>query len=122
MADSPEEIAKHKKLYTAIGIWLLVFSCVALALGKIPWLDFGPPGATWEDTLIGLTVSVIKASLVALIFMHLNHEKSLIYKMLLFTFLFFVSLMGLTLFALADPIRESYDTLNTLKGLLNFNS
>jgi caa(3)-type oxidase subunit IV len=93
-----------------------------LALGKIDWLDFGPPGATWEDTVIGLTVSVIKASLVALIFMHLNHEKGLIYKMLLFTFLFFVSLMGLTLFALADPIRESFDTLKTLKGLLNINS
>lgn len=119
MADSPEEIAKHKKLYAAIGIWLLVFSCVALALGKIPWLDFGPPGATWEDILIGLSVSVVKASLVALIFMHLNHEKGLIYKTLLFTFLFFLGLMTLTLFALADPIRESFDTLNTVKGILN---
>ncbi|MDF1754430.1 MAG: cytochrome C oxidase subunit IV family protein [Verrucomicrobiales bacterium] len=122
MADSPEELAKHKKLYKYVGIWLIVFSCVALALGKIPFLDFGPPGATWEDIVIGLSVSCIKASLVALIFMHLNHEKGLIYKTLLFTFLFFVSLMGLTLFALADPIKESYDTLNTLKGILNFKS
>lgn len=120
MADSPEEINKHKKLYFAIGIWLCVFSCVALALGKVPFLDFGAPGATWEDYVIGLSVSVIKASLVALIFMHLNHERGLIYKMLLFTALFFLSLMGLTLFAQADPIRESFDTLSTLRGLLNF--
>lgn len=120
MADSPEEIAKHKKLYFAIGIWLLVFSCVALALGKVPALDFGPPGATGLDLFIGLSVSVIKASLVALIFMHLNHERGLIYKMLVFTVLFFVSMMALTLFAWADPIRESFDTLNTLKGVLKF--
>ena len=120
MADSPQEIAKHKKLYFAIGIWLCVFSCVALALGKIPWLDFGPPGATGLDLFIGLSVSVIKASLVALIFMHLNHEKGLIYKTLLFTFFFFVGLMALTLFTWADPIRESFDTLNTMKGVLKF--
>ncbi len=119
MAESAEEIAKHKKLYTAIGIWLVVFSCVALALGKIPWLDFGPPGATWHDVLVGLSVSVIKASLVALIFMHLNHERGLIYKTLLFTFLFFLGLMVLTLFALGDPIHESFDTLSTLRGVIS---
>ncbi len=121
MADSPEEIAKHKKLYTAVGVWLIVFSCVALTLGVVPVFDFGPPGTTWEDFVAGIGVSVIKASLVALVFMHLNHEKPLIYKTLLFTFLFFVSLMALTLFALADPIKESYDTLTTLKGILNLN-
>jgi len=120
MADSPEEIAKHKKLYTAIGVWLIVFSCVALTLGIAPICDFGPPGTTWEDFVAGIGISVVKASLVALVFMHLNHEKPLIYKTLLFTFLFFLSLMGLTLFALADPIRESYSTLVTLKGLINF--
>ncbi len=35
-----------------------------------------------------LLVASVKASLVALIFMHLNHEKGLIYKMLVFTFFF----------------------------------
>ena len=120
MADSPEELIKHKKLYRAIGIWLVAFSCVALALGVFPPFDFGPPGATWEDIALGLFVSVIKASLVALIFMHLNHERGLIYKTLLFTFLFFVGLMVLTLFTLNDPIRESFETLTTLGGKLDF--
>ena len=119
MADSPEAISKHKRLYFAIGVWLVVFSCVALILGKFPAFDFGPPGATWEDITAGLAVSVIKASLVALIFMHLNHERTLIYKTLLFTLIFFTGLMSLTLFALADPIRESFDTLQTLKGLFS---
>lgn len=118
MADSPEEIAKHKKHYTIVAVLLVFFSCVALSLGMISRLDFGPPGADWRDITIGIGVSLIKALLVALIFMHLNHEKSLIYKTLLFTFLFFVSLMGLTLFALSDPIVESFDTLSTLKGIL----
>lgn len=108
MADTltPEEIAKHKKTYTAVGIALLVFTCVTLALGIWPPLDLGLPGATWEDVVIGLLVASVKASLVALIFMHLNHEKSLIYKVLLFTFFFFLALMFLTLFAWWDPIQS----------------
>ncbi|NNE92531.1 MAG: hypothetical protein HKN23_12865 [Verrucomicrobiales bacterium] len=115
MADSlsPEELAKHKKSYTAVGIALLVFTCITLALGIWPPLDLGVPGATWEDVVIGLTVAGVKASLVALIFMHLNHEKSLIYKFLLFTFFFFLGLMFLTLFALWDPIREAIDSYYT---------
>lgn len=120
MADSPEEIAKHKKLYAAIGALLLCLSCVALALGKLPALDFGPPGATGMDVVIGLSVSLVKALAVALIFMHLNHESGLVYKTLLFTFLFALTLMGLTLFSQADPIRESFDTFQTLKGVLHF--
>ena len=56
--------------------------------------------------------------MVALIFMHLNHEKGLIYKTLVFTFLFFIGLMALTLFAGFDPIVEQYDTLETTNGKL----
>ena len=50
--------------------------------------------------------------------MHLNHEKGLIYKTLVFTFLFFIGLMALTLFAGFDPIVEQYDTLETTNGKL----
>ncbi|MEM6915092.1 MAG: cytochrome C oxidase subunit IV family protein, partial [Verrucomicrobiota bacterium] len=63
-------------------------------------------------------VAATKASLVAVIFMHLNHERGLIYKMLVFTVLFFISLMALTLFAEFDPIVEQYDTLETTSGKL----
>ena len=114
MASSPEEIAKHKKAYTAVGIALLVFTCITLLLGIWAPLDLGLPGADWKDVVIGLLVASVKASLVALIFMHLNHEKSIIYKFLLFTFFFFLGLMFLTLFAWWDPIKEAFDTMKTM--------
>lgn len=118
MAEASHDFSKTKKSYAAVGIALGVFTCVTVALGLIPALDVGPPGPTPGDFVIGLSVASVKASLVALIFMHLNHEKGLIYKMLLFTFLFFLALMILTLFADIDPIREQFDTLNTTGGWL----
>lgn len=118
MAEATHDYSKHKKTYATVGIALGVFTCVTVALGLIPWLDVGPPGPTPGDFVIGLAVASTKASLVALIFMHLNHERGLIYKLLLFTFLFFLGLMALTLFSDLDPIREQYDTFFTTKGWL----
>jgi len=118
MAGSTTDFTKEKGAYKVV-MWSL-FGCtfLTLALGKLSFLDFGPPGADWRDILIGISLAGFKASLVSLIFMHLNHEKGLIYKMLLFTLAFFISLMGLTLFAGSDPIVEQYDTLQTTKGNL----
>jgi hypothetical protein len=50
--------------------------------------------------------------------MHLNHERGLIYKLLLFTGLFALGLIVLTLFADKDPIVEQYDTYETTGGWL----
>ena len=111
MAEASHDFGKHKKSYAAVGIALGVFTCVTVAIGLMPQLDFGPPGPTPSDFIIGLSVAATKASLVALIFMHLNHEKGLIYKLLLFTFVFFLGLMILTLFADWYPIREQFETL-----------
>lgn len=102
----------------AVGIALIVFTFCAYALGMFPIFDFGPPGATPADIVVALLLSAVKASLVALIFMHLNHEKGLIYKILAFTFFFALGLMILTLFNLSDPILEQFDTLKTTKGAL----
>lgn len=118
MSEETHDWGKHKKTYTVVGLALFVFTGVTLALGLVPWMDLGPPGPTPADFVIGLGVAGTKASLVALIFMHLNHERGLVYKMLVFTFLFFLSLMGLTLFAGADPIVEQYETLRTTGGKL----
>lgn len=118
MAEETHDWDKHKKTYWAVGIALFVFTGVTLALGLVPILDLGPPGPTPADFVIGLAVAGTKATLVSLIFMHLNHEKGLIYKTLLFTFLFFVGLMALTLFAGSDPIIEQYDTRETTNGRL----
>ncbi len=118
MSEEIHDWGKHKKTYLMVGIALFFFTGVTIALALVPWLDVGPPGPTPGDYVLGLGVATTKASLVALIFMHLNHERGLIYKTLVFTVLFFISLMGLTLFAGFDPIREQYDTFETTNGKL----
>lgn len=118
MAAASHDFSKHKKSYAAVGIALLVFTCVTVAIGLMPVFDFGPPGPTPSDFVIGLAVATTKASLVTLIFMHLNHEKGLIYKVLLFTFVFAFGLMVLTLFADFDPILEQFETFKTTRGWL----
>ncbi len=118
MADATHDLSKHKKTYAAVGIALFVFTAVTVIVGLVPWFDIGPPGPDFGDVVLGLSVAATKASLVALIFMHLNHEKGLIYKLLVFTFLFFLGLMVLTLFADFDPIVEQFDTHKTTRGWL----
>jgi len=119
MADSStKDFTKEKKIYTAVAIALFTATFVALAIGKIEFFDLGAPGPGAMDLFIGLGLAGFKASLVALIFMHLNHEKGLIYKTLFFTVIFFAGMMALTLFAEFDPIREQYDTIKTTGGKL----
>lgn len=118
MADASHDFSKHKKTYTAVALALLVFTVVTVTVGLVPWFDVGPPGPDVGDVLLGLAIASMKASLVALIFMHLNHEKGLIYKLLLFTCLFCFGLVVLSLFADVDPIVEQFDTHSTTRGWL----
>ena len=93
MADTPEEIQKHLKLYWKVGVALLI--CTVLTV-VVAWIT---PSIT-----IGLGIAAFKAGLVAMIFMHLNAEKPLIYKILLYTVFFFIGMMFLCLLALYDPL------------------
>ncbi|MEM7145464.1 MAG: cytochrome C oxidase subunit IV family protein [Verrucomicrobiota bacterium] len=104
MADSAEDIRKHTKLYLNVLYALIVGTFITV--GAYWFIDVGGEGFSVGDAVLGLLIATTKATLVALFFMHLNHEKSLIYKVLLFTFFFFLGLMFLTLFALWDPIQE----------------
>ncbi len=118
MSEEAHDWNAHKRTYWIVCIALFICTGITITLGLWSPFDLGPPGPTPGDFVLGLAVACFKASLVALIFMHLNHERGLIYKMLVFTALFFLSLMGLTLFAGADPILEQYDTLRTTSGKL----
>ena len=108
MADSPEEIRKHVQAYWMVGITLIIFTFVTVAVATVPFLDVGRHGLSGGDIILGLCIATFKASLVALIFMHLNAEKSLIYKVLLFTVFFFFGLMFLSLFQLWNPILQIF--------------
>jgi len=94
MADSPEEIQKHVKTYMKVGAALIVCSFLTVAVAELT------PSIT-----VGLAIACFKSGLVAMIFMHLNHERPTIYKILLFTFFFFIGLMLLTIMALYDPVN-----------------
>ncbi len=79
MADSVEEIQKAKKLYLVILGALLVGTLLTVAVATIPALDVGGHGFDSSDAILGLIIASVKASLVMYFFMHLNHEKPLIY-------------------------------------------
>lgn len=100
MADSHSnaDLKKHLRLYTIIGATLFLFTGITV------WISYVDFGHTYVNVAIGLSIATFKASLVALIFMHLNHEKAMIYRILVFTGFFASALMLLFVLALKDPI------------------
>lgn len=92
----PEEIKKTIKTYLMVLGILMVGTIVTV------W------ASTWHFESMAVTVGValliatIKASFVALFFMHLIDEQKLIYAVLGFTTFFFIGLMVLTIWASGD--------------------
>ncbi|MFC4993003.1 cytochrome C oxidase subunit IV family protein [Rubritalea tangerina] len=109
MADTPEEIKSHFKQYLVIGGILFIGTVLTVAVATIPWMDIGGHGFDRDDCILGLAIATTKATLVALIFMHLNHEKKAIYWIFLGALAFGAILIALFGFAMYDPI--TFDTL-----------
>ena len=105
MADSPEAIRKATRLYLLIGAVLFGGTLLTVAVATLPSLDFGHHGFDRADAIIGLGIASVKATLVALIFMHLNHEKRLIYWLFGFGIVCAIILIGLIGLAKSDPIH-----------------
>ena len=93
-----EHIARHVRAYIAVGVMLLALTIITVALA---FVDFGSQSA---EILVGLAVATLKAGLVAYIFMHLNSERPLIHRLLIFTGIFFVALFLLIGLAYHDDI------------------
>ena len=89
------DVSKHIRGYLIIGGTLIVGTVLTVLASQVDL------GHTW-NIVLALVIATIKASLVALYFMHLISEKQMIYTVLAFTTFFFIALMGLTLFANAD--------------------
>ena len=100
MADSPEELQKHMKTYTIVGIVLIIFTFITVGVAEYVTL-----GSFTADVIFGLMIATFKAGLVAFIFMHLNHEKPMIYRILVFTFFFVAGMFLLFMLAQQDPIK-----------------
>ncbi len=108
MADSPEEIQKAKRTYMYVFGALLVFTCLTVAVATVEALDIGGHGFDAADATLGLLIASVKAGLVALIFMHLNHEKKAIYWIFGAGLIFAICLFALTALAEGDPIFDKF--------------
>lgn len=89
------EIQKHVRGYLIVGVALLIGTILTV------WASYIDLGHHW-NIVLALIIASAKASLVALFFMHLISEKTLIYLVLAFTTVFFIGLMFLTMGAYTD--------------------
>jgi cytochrome c oxidase subunit 4 len=95
MSDHPDDVSKHIRGYLIIGGTLLIGTILTVMAS---YMDLGHH---W-NIVLALVIATVKASLVALFFMHLISEKQMIYTVLGFTVFFFISLMFLTISAYND--------------------
>jgi len=100
-AHSADDIRKSVKTYYMIFGALMLFTVITVA---VSYLHLPVPMAI----LVALVVATIKGSLVALFFMHLSHERKIIYWALLLTVVFFVFLMFVPLLTNLDRIPGSH--------------
>jgi len=88
MEHAPEAVKKHVKVYIAVFAALAVLTVVTVAVSCLHL----PPG---QAIAAALVIATVKASLVALFFMHLISERSVIFWILALTFIFFAVLLTL---------------------------
>ena len=96
MSDHSDDISKHIRGYLIIGATLILGTILTVLAS---YVDLGHH---W-NIVLALVIATVKASLVALYFMHLISEKQMIYTVLSFTVFCFLGLMFITLGAYANP-------------------
>ncbi len=102
-AHSFDSIKKHRKVYVAVFVALLVGTVLTVLLRSLHFSAF------WITVAIALTVATIKASLVAAFFMHLSNERRAIYSTLLVTAFFLAAMMYLFIHARTDvPLNTEF--------------
>lgn len=93
-------VSQHVNKYLMVGGLLLAFTALTVFLS---YKDFG---SRKLNVTIGMLVATVKASMVAAIFMHLNAERQLIYRILIFTAFFALAMFFLTYLHWYDPISR----------------
>jgi cytochrome c oxidase subunit 4 len=96
-AHAADDIRSQVKKYYMIFGALMVFTVITVG---VSYLHLPVPMAI----LVALVVASIKGSLVALFFMHLSHERKIIYWVLALTVIFFVFMMFVPLATNLDKI------------------
>jgi cytochrome c oxidase subunit 4 len=85
-ASDADSIRKQTRAYIGVFVTLMVLTVLTVAVSY-----FHMPVAL--AVLVALVIASFKGSLVAAVFMHLSHERKVIYWVLLLTVVFFVVLM-----------------------------
>lgn len=83
---SPEEVKRQVRIYVRVFAALAVLTALTVTVSyfHLPIL--------WA-VIIALLIASFKGSLVAAFFMHLSHEKKIVFVVLLFTVLFFLAVL-----------------------------
>jgi len=87
-ASDAESIRKQTRAYIVVFGTLMVLTILTVAVSY-----FHMPVAL--AIVVALAIAAFKGSLVAAVFMHLSHERKVIYWVLLLTVLFFIMLMAI---------------------------
>ena len=108
MSNSVEEIQKSKKTYLLVFGALLIGTIVTVLVATVEALDIGEHGFDKWDAILGMLIATTKATLVGLIFMHLNHEKKAIYWIFISALVLCASMFAILFLAKYSPIFDSY--------------
>ena len=87
-ASDAESIRKQTRSYIVVFVTLMVMTILTVAVSYFHM----PVGLA---ILVALIIASFKGSLVASVFMHLSHERKVIYWVLLLTVIFFIVLMAI---------------------------
>lgn len=87
-ATDADSIRKQTRAYVGVFLALMVLTVLTVAVSY-----FHMP-VVWA-VIVALIIASTKGSLVAAVFMHLNHERKAIYWLLLLTVLFFIMIMAI---------------------------
>lgn len=97
MAHGAAEIDRHVRIYVLVFTSLLVLTGVTVG---VYYLHLPVPLAIG----LALIIATVKASLVAMFFMHLVSERLLVFAVLILTFAFFVGLLLIPTLTAMDQV------------------
>ena len=94
---SMDDLDKHVRTYVLVFVSLMVLTLVTVAVSYLHL-------PVHQAIAVALVIATVKGSLVACFFMHLISEKKLILWVMLLTVLFFIALILIPVFTVADRI------------------
>jgi cytochrome c oxidase subunit IV len=107
-ADSMESVRNSLRLYVIIGAALFIGTVATTAVATLPTLDLGGHGFDKWDAILGVAIAASKASLVAAVFMHLNHERPWVYALITLATIHAIGLFIGTYMHFADMTSDGY--------------